>query len=74
VPTSVIKTLWDSGHEILRLCDIARLCDPLPTNALDPKVIAEAQRLDAVLLSLNSDFADLVRYPPSKYEGIVALQ
>jgi len=30
--------------------------------------------IGAVLLSLNGDFADLLRYPPEAYGGIVALQ
>ncbi len=37
-------------------------------------VIAKAQALEAVLLSLNGDFAYIVRYPPSQYRGIIALQ
>lgn len=46
----------------------------LPTDAPDPDVIAEAQRLDAVLVTLNGDFADLVAHPPEHYGGIIALQ
>jgi hypothetical protein len=30
--------------------------------------------LNAILVSLNGDFADIVNYPPSKYKGIIALQ
>ena len=30
--------------------------------------------MDAILLSLNGDFADIVTYPPASYKGIVALQ
>lgn len=37
-------------------------------------VIAKAQEIDAILLSLNGDFADIVTYPPKIYKGIVALQ
>ena len=37
-------------------------------------VIAKAQEIDAILLSLNGDFADIVNYPPTNYRGIVALQ
>lgn len=68
VPTSVTETLEAGRHEVIQLRD------QLPTDAADPDVIAEAQRLDAVLLTLNGDFADLVRYPPAQYGGIVALQ
>jgi hypothetical protein len=34
-------------------------------------VISEAQELDAILISLNGDFADIVTYPPEKYKGII---
>ena len=37
-------------------------------------VIAKAQALNAILVSLNGDFADIITYPPSKYKGIIALQ
>ena len=60
VPTSVIEALEAEGHEL------TRLRSSLPTDAPDPEVIAEAGRLDVVLLSLNGDFSDLVRYPPRR--------
>jgi predicted nuclease of predicted toxin-antitoxin system len=68
VPLSVCESLRQAGYqaEILR--------DHLPINAKDPDVIAQAQTLDAVLLTLNGDFADIINYPPSKFGGIVALQ
>ena len=37
-------------------------------------MIAKAQELEAILVSLNGDFADIVTYPPSRYKGIIALQ
>ena len=40
----------------------------------DENVIAKAQEIDAILLSMNGDFADIVTYPPKDYTGIVALQ
>lgn len=67
VPSSVAEALEDSGHEV------SCLRNHLPTDAPDPEVIAEAQRLGAILLSLNGDFSDLVRYPPQGYSGIVSL-
>ena len=64
----IINSLKDLGHEVFRLKDV------LPVESSDPDVIDKAQRLDAVLLTLNGDFADIVRYPPAKYKGIIALQ
>ncbi|HXG18372.1 MAG TPA: DUF5615 family PIN-like protein [Methylomirabilota bacterium] len=68
VPNAVIQTLRTAGHEVLILKEhIPRDCD-------DPRVIAKAQELEAILVSLNGDFADIVAYPPSSYKGIIALQ
>jgi predicted nuclease of predicted toxin-antitoxin system len=68
VANSVIQTLRDSNHDVLRLRDI------LPVESPDAVVIAKALDLGKILLTLNGDFADIVTYPPSKYKGIVALQ
>jgi len=50
------------------------LRDLLPVDSSDAVVIAKAQEVNAILLSLNGDFADIVVYPPRNYRGIVALQ
>ncbi|MBZ5627969.1 MAG: DUF5615 family PIN-like protein [Acidobacteriia bacterium] len=64
----IIQTLRDRRHEVVRLRDC------LPVESPDAIVIAKARELDAMLLSLNGDFADIVTYPPENYKGIVALQ
>lgn len=68
VPNSVGDSLLACGHEIFRLRE------QLPTHSPDPVVIAKAQDLEAILLSFNGDFADLVSYPPQQFRGIIALQ
>ena|SRR5438132_6886420 len=68
VPNSVVRALRDSGHEVFVLKEHVA-CD-----SDDPIVIAKAQELDAILLSLDGDFADIVTYPPARYRGIVELQ
>src|SRR5437762_10726380 len=68
VSNFIIHTLQDAKHEVLRLRDL------LPVESKDAVVIAKAQEINAVLLSLNGDFADIVTYPPNRYKGIVALQ
>ena len=68
VPGSIIRALHQEGHEILRLKDSISVDSP------DPLVLAKAQELDAILLSLNGDFADIVSYPPADYKGIIAIQ
>jgi hypothetical protein len=64
----VIQSLRNAGHEVLRLKDY------LPIESSDLVVIAKAQELDTLLLSLNGDFSDIVTYPPENYQGIIALQ
>ena len=64
----IVQTLRDANHEVVRLGDV------LPVESSDDVVIAKAQDIDAILLSLNGDFADIVSYPPSNNKGIVALQ
>ena len=68
VPNRVAVLLATAGHELVRL----REC--LPTDASDPVVIGKAADLDAVLVSLNGDFADITTYAPADHRGIVALQ
>ena len=68
VSNSIIDTLRDAGHEVLRLKD------HIPIDSTDTVVISKAQNLDAILISLNGDFADIVAYPPKEYGGIIALQ
>lgn len=68
VPHSIGEILESDGHEVIRLSTRLRI------DAEDSAVIEEAQKIGAILVSLNGDFADLLRYPPDEYGGIVALQ
>ena len=68
VPRSVSESLINAGYQahVLR--------EYLPIGAEDTVVIAQAQTLDAILLTLNGDFADIINYPPARFGGIIALQ
>ena len=68
VPTVVIEILCDAGYEVCYLRDY------LPIESPDLVVISKAQELEMILISLNGDFANIFDYPPSDYQGIVALQ
>jgi predicted nuclease of predicted toxin-antitoxin system len=68
VSNFIVLALRSDGHEVFRLRD------HIPHASPDTEVIRKAQELDAILLSLNGDFADIVSYPPSDYAGIVALE
>lgn len=68
VPTSVVEQLSEAGHEVLKLRE------HIPQDSPDTAVISAARELDAILISLNGDFVDIVTYPPASYNGIIALQ
>jgi predicted nuclease of predicted toxin-antitoxin system len=68
VPNSIIHTIRNAGHEVFVLRDY------IPRESPDIAVIAKAQELNAILVSLNGDFADIVTYPPSAYQGIISIQ
>lgn len=68
VPRSVAESLRNAGHAV------EMLRNQLAINAKDPEVIARAQNLEALLVTLNGDFADIINYPPLKFGGIIALQ
>src|SRR5260221_5839253 len=68
VPAEISDTLRRSGHEVTLLREV------LPIRAVDPTVIGHAKKLEAVLVSLNGDFSDIVAYPPADFHGIVAIQ
>lgn len=68
VPAEISDILRQHGHYVTLLREV------LPIRSLDPVVIAKAQELAAVLLTLNGDFSDIVTYPPAAYQGIIAIQ
>jgi predicted nuclease of predicted toxin-antitoxin system len=68
VPTSVIQALRDAEHSVFLLRD------HVATDSEDGMVITKAQELEAILVSLNDDFSDIVTFPPSRFKGIVAIQ
>ena len=60
VPAEIPAFLRDHGHSVILLRDV------LPIRALDPDVIAKAQDIQAILLSLNGDFAEHRRLSASE--------
>ncbi len=68
VSTEIIEALRHMGQEVIRLRDL------MPPDSPDIAVITKAKDTDAILISLNGDFTDIVAYPPDAYNGIIALQ
>lgn len=68
VPREICDRLKDANFPVVVLRDV------LPIRSPDSAVIAEAQKRNAILVSLNGDFSDILVYPPSAYGGIIAIQ
>lgn len=68
VPATIERGLRNKGYEVLVLKN------HIPIDSSDEIVIAKAQELDAILISLNGDFSNIVTYPPDRYKGIISIQ
>jgi len=70
VSNYIIKTLRDEGHEVLRLKD------HVPADSPDSVVIAKAQELNSILISLNCKHRSrsIPKTPVQKYTTIVIRQ
>lgn len=68
VPRRYLRLLREWGY------DAALTTAHIPADAPDPGVIALAGELDAVLLTIDLDFANILDYPPAVYGGIVVVR
>jgi predicted nuclease of predicted toxin-antitoxin system len=68
VPRRYVRLLQNWGFTAVLLHE------HLPQDATDPEVIDMATRLDAVLLTIDLDFANILDYPPDNYRGIIVLR
>jgi len=68
VPRRYLHLLQDWGHDAILMVSY------LNSDAPDPDVIELASKLDAVLLTIDLDFANILDYPPASYTGILVLR
>jgi predicted nuclease of predicted toxin-antitoxin system len=68
LPRSAIAVLEKFRHQVEFARDVGL------AEALDEQVAAHALRTASVLLTRDLDFADVRRYPPELYAGIVVLR
>ena len=68
LPRAAIAVLVDSGHEAEFARDIGLAAAP------DDQIAAHARQTRSALLTRDLDFADIRRYPPDQYHGIVVLR
>jgi predicted nuclease of predicted toxin-antitoxin system len=50
------------------------LQDHVPVDSADPYVLQIVQTLDAVLLTVDLDFSNILDYPPAEYMGLIVLR
>lgn len=68
VPRRYLRLLQAWGYVASPLAEHAAI------DSLDENVIAVAQSLGAVLLTVDLDFANILDYPPHDYHGIIVLR
>lgn len=68
MPDSAIEILRSSGHDV----ELAR--DEDLAGADDQALLAAASSEGRVLITLDTDFADVVRHPPAGTAGVVVLR
>jgi predicted nuclease of predicted toxin-antitoxin system len=68
VPRKYLRLLQSWGYEA------TLLTEHVAPDTTDVDVIMLAQTLDAVLLTVDLDFANILNYPPDAYAGIVVMR
>jgi len=68
LPRAAIAVLQKFGHQVEFARDIGLAAAP------DEQIAARARQSGAALLTRDMDFADVRRYPPDQYFGIVVLR
>lgn len=68
VPRKFLRLLHEWGYEA------TLLRQHIAPDSDDPDVITTAQELDAVLFTVDMDFANILDYSPEDYQGIVVMR
>lgn len=68
VPRRYLRLLYEWGYEAMFITEHIR------ADAPDRDVITLALKLDAALLTVDLDFANILDYPPLDYGGIVVIR
>lgn len=68
VPRKFLRLVQSWGY------DASTITQHISSDSPDSAVIALAQQLDAVLLTVDMDFANILHYPPENYGGIIVMR
>jgi len=63
-----VKLLREQGHEVITLKELGRAAIP------DSQVLVEAQARDAVLITTDKGFGNILVHPPGSHGGIILLR
>jgi predicted nuclease of predicted toxin-antitoxin system len=68
VPLEAVDLLRAAGHDAFSVFDQSLAGQP------DDRIASVCQQEDRVLITLDTDFADIRTYPPAHYPGIIVLR
>lgn len=68
VPGKFARFLREQGFTVVTVAE------QLAPGASDSEVLALAQQMDAVLLTVDLDFADITIYPPTTLPGVIVMR
>jgi predicted nuclease of predicted toxin-antitoxin system len=68
VPRKFLRELRSWGY------DASPVSEHIKADSPDTAVIALAQQLDAVLLTVDLDFSNIFDYPPANFAGIMVMR
>ncbi|MEK7450086.1 MAG: DUF5615 family PIN-like protein [Planctomycetota bacterium] len=68
LPGKTIKLLRSQGYRIITLKELNK------TSVSDREVLQITREQDAILITCDLDFANILVYPPEHYQGIIVLR
>jgi predicted nuclease of predicted toxin-antitoxin system len=63
-----VKLLREHGYEVITLKELGK------ADTEDEEVLSIASSLNAILITNDKDFGNILRYPPERYGGIIVLK
>ena len=68
LPTDICKLLRDEGHDALSVFDQNLSGEP------DTHIASVCKQENRIIITLDLDFANIQKYPPTNYPGIIVIR
>ena len=68
IPRDVVRMLRDLGHDVMDVREQGM------GGAADADISEAAKSGDRVLVTMDTDFANILQYPPHEYAGVIVLR